>query len=264
MSDKEREDAAPEGGAGAQGAGNGGDAPPAADAADSAGEAAAASASPWAREAGDADGDGEPAGAEGSAAPPPAREADLEVELAGARDRALRAMAELENLRKRTERELERTRKFGVANFAGDLLGVADNLRRALDAAAIAKMPDHADEPVRSLVEGVQMTEAGLLSAFEKHGVRRIEPLGEAFDYNFHQAMFEIEDAGLAPGTVAQVLQPGYAIEDRVLRAAMVGVAKAPPAPESGPAEAPDGGEDDAGGNESPGGDKPSGSPGTA
>lgn len=253
MSDKEREDAAEEGGAGAQGVGNGGDAPPAGGAAEGAGEAAAASASPWARAAGDADGAEDSAGAEGGEAPPPAREAELEAELAEARDRALRALAELENLRKRTERELERTRKFGVANFAGDLLGVADNLRRALDAAAIAKMPNHADEPVRSLVEGVQMTEAGLLSAFEKHGVRRIEPLGEAFDYNFHQAMFEVEDAGLEPGTVAQVLQPGYAIEDRVLRAAMVGVAKAPPAPEPEPAEAPAGGAEAAGGNDSPG-----------
>ncbi len=257
MSDKEREDAAPEGGAGAQGAGNGGDAPPAADAADSAGEAAAASASPWAREAGDADGDGEPAGAEEGEAELEVEVIDLRSRLLAATDKHMRIAAEMENLRKRTERELERTRKFGVANFAGDLLGVADNLRRALDAAAIAKMPDHADEPVRSLVEGVQMTETGLLAAFEKHGVRRIEPLGEAFDYNFHQAMFEIEDAGLAPGTVAQVLQPGYAIEDRVLRAAMVGVAKGPPAPD--PAEPPDGGEDDGGGNEPPDGDKSSG-----
>jgi len=154
------------------------------------------------------------------------REAELEAKIAELKDQLLRAIAEADNLRKRTEREMSQTRKFGIANFAKDLLSAADNLRRALDSGP--EDLDGADESVRNLIIGVEMTERELLGAFEKHGIRKIEPVGEKFDYNFHQAMFEVEDSGEEAGTVVQVLQPGYAIEDRVLRAAMVGVAKGP------------------------------------
>ena len=115
-------------------------------------------------------------------------------------------------------------RKFGIANFAKDLLSAADNLRRAVESGPSDL--EGADESVKNLIVGVQMTEKELLNAFEKNGVRKIDPTGEKFDYNFHQAMFEVETDKEEPGLVMQVLQPGYAIEDRVLRAAMVGVSK--------------------------------------
>ena len=140
------------------------------------------------------------------------------------KDQLLRSVAELDNYRKRAEREKEQLRKFGIANFAIDLLSVADNLRRAVDSGPTDL--EGADESVKNLIVGVEMTEKELLSAFEKNGVRKLDPIGEKFDYNFHQAMFEVETDKEEPGLVMQVLQPGYAIEDRVLRAAMVGVSK--------------------------------------
>ena len=163
------------------------------------------------------------------AAGPQDREQELEAKVAELKDQLLRSIAEQDNTRKRHEREREQLQKFGISNFAKDLLTAADNLRRALEAAPTDL--DSADEAVRNLVIGVEMTERELLTAFEKNGIRKIDPVGEKFDYNFHQAMFEVENSGQEPGTVVQVLQPGYAIEDRVLRAAMVGVAK-DPAPE--------------------------------
>lgn len=159
------------------------------------------------------------------------REAELEAEVAKLKDHLLRTMADMDNVRKRAERDKEQIRKFGIAGFAKDLLTAADNLRRALDAAP--ESTDELDQAVRNLIVGVEMTERELLTAFEKHGIRKIEPVGEKFDYNFHQAMFEVENSGQEAGTVVQVLQPGYAIEDRVLRAAMVGVAKGPAAESS-------------------------------
>ena len=156
------------------------------------------------------------------------REAELEAKVAELKDQLLRAIAEQENVRKRADRERDQLRKFGISNFAKDLLSAADNLRRALDAGP--ENLESTDETVRNLIIGVEMTERELLSAFEKHGVRKIDPMGEKLDYNFHQAMFEVENSGQEPGVVVQVLQPGYAIEDRVLRAAMVGVSKAPAA----------------------------------
>jgi molecular chaperone GrpE len=158
----------------------------------------------------------------------PTREAELEVQVVELKDQLLRAVAEQENVRKRAEREREQIRKFGISNFAKELLSAADNLRRALDAGP--QDMDGVDDAVRNLIVGVEMTERELLSAFEKNGVRKIDPMGEKFDYNFHQAMFEVEDSGQEAGTVVQVLQSGYAIEDRILRPAMVGVAKAPAA----------------------------------
>jgi molecular chaperone GrpE len=153
------------------------------------------------------------------------REAELEAEVADLKDQLLRAIAEQENVRKRSDRERDQLRKFGISSFATELLSVADNLRRALDAGPSDL--DGVDDGVRNLIVGVEMTEKELLSAFDKNGIRKIDPMGEKFDYNFHQAMFELEDLGQEPGTVVQVLQPGYAIEDRILRPAMVGVSKA-------------------------------------
>ena len=148
----------------------------------------------------------------------------LEEQVSELKDQLLRSVAELDNYRKRAEREKEQLRKFGIANFAKDLLSAADNLRRAVESGPSDL--EGADESVKNLIVGVQMTEKELLSAFEKNGVRKIDPTGEKFDYNFHQAMFEVETDKEEPGLVMQVLQPGYAIEDRVLRAAMVGVSK--------------------------------------
>ena len=149
----------------------------------------------------------------------------LEEQVSELKDQLLRSVAELDNYRKRAEREKEQLRKFGIANFAKDLLSAADNLRRAVESGPTEL--EGADENVKNLIVGVEMTEKELLSAFEKNGVRKIDPIGEKFDYNFHQAMFEVETDKEEPGLVIQVLQPGYAIADRVLRAAMVGVSKA-------------------------------------
>jgi molecular chaperone GrpE len=156
----------------------------------------------------------------------------LEEQVSELKDQLLRSVAELDNYRKRAEREKEQLRKFGIANFAKDLLSAADNLRRAVESGPSDL--EGADESVKNLIVGVEMTEKELLNAFEKNGVRKIDPAGEKFDYNFHQAMFEVETDKEKPGVVMQVLQPGYAIEDRVLRAAMVGVSKsnAPDQPE--------------------------------
>lgn len=157
----------------------------------------------------------------------PDRAEQLAQELASTRDQLLRTVAELDNTRKRFERDREQDRKFGQSNFAKDMVTVADNLRRALES-----VPESAadNEAVKALVEGVEMTERSLLSALEKHGVQRVSPAaGEPFDYNQHQAMFELENTGHPAGSVVQVLQPGYIIHERLLRPAMVGVAKGEP-----------------------------------
>lgn len=149
----------------------------------------------------------------------------LEGQVAEMKDKALRAMAEAENVRRRAEREREETSKYAITNFARDLLSVADNLRRAIDS-----LPDHLreNEELNNFLTGVEMTEKELLDAFEKHGIVPINPEGEKFDHNYHQAMFEVESHDQPPGTVVQVVQTGYMIKDRLLRPAMVGVAKAP------------------------------------
>mgnify|MGYP002848273639 CR=1 FL=1 len=150
---------------------------------------------------------------------------ELEAKISELKDQLLRTVADSENLRKRLEREKEQTRKFGIANFAKDLLSIADNLGRALDAAP--NKEDVEDQAIENLVLGIQMTEQELQKALENNNIRKIDPLGEKFDYNFHQAMFEVEETDKEPGIVVQVLQPGYAIDDRILRPAMVGVAAA-------------------------------------
>jgi molecular chaperone GrpE len=156
---------------------------------------------------------------------------DLAAELAAAKDQLLRTMADSENARKRMEREKEDAQKYATSSFARDVLTVADNLRRALD--AVKKEDIDKDPALGTLLTGVEFTEKELLKAMEKHGVKRIEPaIGDTFDYNRHQAMFEIETTEKPPGTIMQVLQGGFVIHDRLLRPALVGVAKAPPAPE--------------------------------
>lgn len=147
----------------------------------------------------------------------------IEAELTETKDRLLRALAETENVRRRAERERSDAAKYGASGLAKDLLNVADNLRRALESVG-DKEP--ADEFSRTLLQGVAATERELLAAFERHNIRRIDPAGERFDHNLHQAMFEVENTGQPAGTVVQVLQPGYVMHDRLLRPALVGVAK--------------------------------------
>lgn len=166
-----------------------------------------------------------------------ARITELEAENADVKDRLLRLAADMENLRRRTEREIKDARQFAVANFARDMLSVSDNLDRALQA-----LPDGArqggDAGFTALVEGVEMTGRSMLSAMERHGVKKLEPLNARFDPNFHQAMFEIPNPDLPANTVVQVVQEGYAIGERVLRPALVGVSKGGPkaaAPAPGP-----------------------------
>ena len=163
-------------------------------------------------------------------------QAQLRQENADLRDRLLRALADMENLRKRTEREVADARAYGISSFARDVLSVADNIQRALDATG-EDWKKHADEAGKALFEGVELTERDLLKALEKHGVRRIDPNGERFDPNLHQAMYEVADESVAAGTVVQVLQAGFTIGDRILRPALVAVAKGGAKPELNRAE---------------------------
>lgn len=154
----------------------------------------------------------------------------LNAENASLKDKALRTMAEMENLRRRTEKEIADARAYAVSSFARDLLTVADNMRRGLESVP-PESHAVADGPFKALIEGVELTERDLLNTFERHGVRRIEPQGARFDPNQHQAMFEVEDASVPAGTVMNVVQSGFMIGERVLRPAMVGVAKGGPKP---------------------------------
>jgi molecular chaperone GrpE len=149
-------------------------------------------------------------------------------EAAEFKDKLLRTLAEMENLRKRTEREVLDARVYGIAGFARDVLAVADNMHRAL-AAIGPELREAADAKVKALIEGVELTERELLKSLEKNGVKKFSPEGEKFDPNVHQAMYEIPTSDLPPGQVAQVIQAGYMIGDRVLRPAMVAVSKAAP-----------------------------------
>jgi molecular chaperone GrpE len=160
----------------------------------------------------------------------------LAKELAEAKDRTLRTLAEMENLRKRTTREIADARTYGITAFARDVLDIADNLQRALDAVP-AEAKANADPGLKALIEGVELTERSLLNTLEKNGVRKVDPTGERFDPNFQQAMYEVPDPSVPAGTVVQVVQAGYKIGERILRPALVGVskggAKPAPAPES-------------------------------
>jgi molecular chaperone GrpE len=152
----------------------------------------------------------------------------LKAEHADLKDKYLRLAAEMDNLRRRTEREIKDAKTYAAAGFARDMLGVSDNLRRALDAVP-AEARAAAESGLMALVEGVEMTERAMLSALERHGVKKLEPAGQKFDPHFHQAMFEVPNAAIPNNTVIQVVQDGYVIGDRVLRPAMVGVSKGGP-----------------------------------
>jgi len=151
--------------------------------------------------------------------------AELARENAGLKDQLLRLAAEMENLRKRTARDVQDARAYAVTNFARDMLNVSDNLRRALDAIPTEAL-ENGNEGLKALAEGVDLTERSLLDTLARHGVKKLEPQGQKFDPNFHQAMFEVPDASVPNSTVVQVVQSGYVIGERVLRPAMVGVAK--------------------------------------
>lgn len=153
-----------------------------------------------------------------------ARIAALEAEAAEMKDRALRTMAEMENLRRRTERQIADTRQYAIAAFARDMLTAGDNLARTIQ--AVPEEARDTSEALKTLIEGVEMIERELLNALERHGVRRLDPVGQKFDPNLHQAIFEVPTDEQPTGTVVQVMQPGYVIGERVLRPAMVGVAK--------------------------------------
>jgi molecular chaperone GrpE len=169
--------------------------------------------------------DGPQTPAEAAAAELADRLAKSEAELAETKDKLLRALAETENLRRRAQREREDAGKYAAANFAKDMLDVADNFRRALASIDPASLQD---ERAKALIEGVAATERALLAGFERHGIKRIEPeIGERFDPNLHEAMFEVPGTGKPGGSIVQVVQTGYRMHDRLLRPAMVGVAKA-------------------------------------
>ncbi len=147
-------------------------------------------------------------------------------------ERLKRAIAEQENLRKRMEREKADTARYAIANFAREVLGIADNIQRAID--AVPKDAAANDQALKTFLEGIEVTERELHKAMERHGIARLNPEGEKFDPNYHQAMFEIPTADMPSGMVMQVVQPGYLLEDRVLRPALVGVSKAAPAASGG------------------------------
>ena len=173
-------------------------------------------------------------GEQAEGAPDDGNQADFEAfmrlakENEDLKDKALRLAAEMENLRRRTARDVHDARNYAIANFARDMLTVSDNLRRALDAVP-AEAKEKGEAGFAALLEGVEMTERSMISTLERHGVKKIAPEGEKFDPNFHQAMFEVPNPEVPANTVVQVVQTGYVIGERVLRPAMVGVAKGGP-----------------------------------
>jgi molecular chaperone GrpE len=152
-------------------------------------------------------------------------EADLGSEQESLKNKLLRVMADNENLRKRTEREVAAAKKYGPLSFARDLLASLDNLEKAVS--LIPEDKNGMDETLKNILIGIEMTGREVASVFDKHGVSKIEPENEKFDYNLHQAMFEVPTDKVEPGIVVQVVQPGYQLHDRLLRPAMVGVSKA-------------------------------------
>ena len=145
----------------------------------------------------------------------------LQDELAKTRDDALRTLAEAQNIKRRAEKDIDNARKFALEKFAGDLLGVADNMERALESA------DRESEIVKPLLEGLELTQKTLVDALGKHKVQQLDPLGEPFDPQYHQAMSMVENPDVEPNTVTLVMQKGYTLNERLLRPAMVMVSKA-------------------------------------
>ncbi|MCF8473828.1 MAG: nucleotide exchange factor GrpE [Emcibacter sp.] len=149
--------------------------------------------------------------------------ADAITENANLKDRLLRAIAETENLRRRSDREKADAANYAITAFARDLLNVSDNLRRALDS---IPADSEIGENAKTLCEGIELTERELLNMLERHNIKKVDPMGEKFDHNLHQALFEVPNTGTQDGTIVQVMQVGYTIKDRLLRPAMVGVAR--------------------------------------
>ena len=148
------------------------------------------------------------------------------------KDQLLRALAETENMRRRTEREMQSARKYGHTNFARDLVGAIDNLARAIEATGRSDAKESTfDEALQGLIKGIELSWTEIQAVIEKHGIKRIDPDGEKFDYNLHQAMFELPTDEHEAGMVVEVIQHGYVLHDRLLRPAMVGVSKAPDSP---------------------------------
>lgn len=162
-------------------------------------------------------------------APPMSREAELEAQVTTLKDQLLRAMAETENTRRRLEQDAEGRSKYAVSSFAKEMLQVADNLRRAVEAIPANALKD--DPLARSLAEGVELTERTLIAALERQGIKRVAAMGQRFDANLHQAMMEIPDSPEPAGTVVLEMQSGYTIHGRLLRPALVGVSKGNAAP---------------------------------
>lgn len=152
----------------------------------------------------------------------------LEAENAELKDRFIRLAADMENLRRRTDRDVKDARTFAISNFARDILGVADNLQRAL-LVITPEQRAEAGATLQSLIEGVELTDKEMVATMERHGVTKLDPKGEKFDPNFHQAMFEMPNPDVPNNTVMEVVQPGFKIGERMLRPAMVGVAKGGP-----------------------------------
>ncbi|MBL6935070.1 MAG: nucleotide exchange factor GrpE [Alphaproteobacteria bacterium] len=162
---------------------------------------------------------------------PGAEEDDPEARIAELEDKLLRSRADMENMRSRLTREMDEKAKYAATALARDILTAADNLQRALD--CISPEAREQDEALENFAAGVEAIEREMLAAFGNHNIRKIEPVDEKFNPEFHQAMFEVENTGRAPGTVVEVVQPGYLLHDRLLRPAMVGVAKGEPSEES-------------------------------
>lgn len=160
--------------------------------------------------------------------------AEVRAELDDMRNQMLRAVAEAENVRRRAQRDVSDARQYAVTSFARDLLNVSDNFARAMETVKNADL-DSLPPEVKGMVEGIQMTERELKSIFERHGIKTIDPTGQKFDPNMHQAMFEVENPEVNSGTVIQTVQVGSMIGDRVLRPAMVGVSKGGPKPGQAP-----------------------------
>lgn len=182
----------------------------------------------------------EAAAAASDAAPaaPEDKAAALEAEVASLKDRLLRTLADMENLRRRGEKDVADARAYAVTNFARDMVNVADNLRRAIESVP-ADARAAVEGALKAVLEGVELTERDLLNTLERHGIKKLDPVGQKFDPNFHQAMMEIPDTTVPNGTVTQVIQTGFAIGERVLRPALVGVAKGGPKLDTPPQQKP-------------------------
>lgn len=178
------------------------------------------------------------AASEANAAQPDDPKAALEAEIASLKDRLLRTLADMENLRRRGEKDIADARTYAMTNFARDMVNVADNLRRAIESVP-ADAREAVEGVLKSVLEGIELTERDLLNTLERHGIKKLDPVGQKFDPNFHQAMMEVPDPSVPSGTVTQVIQTGFAIGERVLRPALVGVAKGGPKADATPAQKP-------------------------